>query len=57
MYYGRYSREARRWIKSWPLPSELIKAKHPQFQIVDSDGSSDDSSETSDDAKLKQPAE
>jgi hypothetical protein len=24
MYYGRYSQEARRWVTSWPLPSELI---------------------------------
>jgi hypothetical protein len=24
MYYARYSREARRWITTWPLPSEII---------------------------------
>ena len=24
MYYGRYSRETKRWTKSWPLPSEIV---------------------------------
>ena len=24
MYYGRYSRETRRWTTAWPLPSEIV---------------------------------
>ena len=34
MYYARYSREARRWITSWPLPSEILaRAKiEPAFE-------------------------
>lgn len=40
MYYGRYSREAGRWITSWPLPSELIAHAtiEPTFEIVRSSG-------------------
>ena len=55
MYYGRYSREARRWITSWPLPSEIIaRAKIvPTFEIIRSSGlAPDDFAEALDDALL-----
>jgi hypothetical protein len=54
MYYGRYSREARRWITSWPLPSELVaRAKiAPDLQVVESVQSSRDSLAMSDGCEL-----
>lgn len=47
MYYGRYSREARRLVTSWPLPSEIIAhAKiEPDLRIVETAETSDVSSE------------
>ena len=41
MYYGRYSRETRRWVLSWPRPSEIIAhAKiESEVQTDESEGS------------------
>jgi hypothetical protein len=42
MYYGRYSREVKRWIIVWPSPSSIISTSHyglvPEHPVDQSGG-------------------
>jgi len=55
MYYGRYSREARRWLISWPLPSEILA--HPDFRShfkVETPVEASQTGDSSDDSDVNQ---